>query len=1034
MKQYTLIFLSILGVCMVNAQQPEWQSQYAMGLNKILPHSHVLPKESLSAIMKGDYFSSSNYLSLNGAWKFNWVKNPDKRPKDFYKTNYYVDNWVDIEVPGNWERQGFGLPIYVNTSYEYDCPLFKFKKNPPIVPNETNEVGSYRRTFIIPENWSNKRVVLCFDGVKSFFYVWVNGKLLGYNQDSKTEAEWDITDKIKPGENVVAVEVYRWSAGAYMECQDYWRISGIERDVYLYATPKTYIADYNVISTLEKNYIDGLFDLTVTIGGANKNISSLKYRLFDANKKEIGTQEVNIKTKDSNYIVQFDTLKLVNIKPWNAEHPTLYYLSMELLNDKGKTIQQTGCQVGFRTTEIKEGRFCINGVPILIKGTNRHEHSQKGRTVSEELMIQDIELMKQHNINTVRSSHYPNNKRWYELCNQYGLYIIDEANCESHGMGYGKESLAKDTSWIIQHIQRNQRMYQRSKNHPSIVVWSMGNEGGMGICFEKTYEWFKSAEKTRPIQYERAELEPFTDIFCPMYTSTNNILDYVKKPQLRPIILCEYGHGMGNSVGGLIDYWNVFENNPQAQGGCIWDWVDQSFLEIDSNGKWYWTYGGDYGDPSKVPSDGNFCDNGLVSANRKPHPHLKEVQKVYQYVKAISLDEKKGIVEFKNWYDFSNLNEYILHWALFSNTGIELAKGTVDVDCLPHQTEKVVIPYLPALKNASYEEAYLNLWWTPQEPLQWQTEKDFHSAYDQFVLSLGKNKSQKSITSKIPCKVEGNKIIANNVVATFSKKTGELISYLIRKKELLASPLKIDLNRPSTDNDIRDTQGHHWRKIALNGLTQKAQSVTLKTISSGGAIVNSVVELYNGKQELIGNAKLIYNIDANGIINIDCFVDLDTSKVKSVARIGLTTNLLKSMNQIKYLGRGDIETYADRKQAGKIGIYSTTAEKMFNYNYTNPQACGNRTDVRWVKITNENNKGIEIKSNQLFQFTALPYQDENLETSTHINQLEDRGTITLHLDSEQTGLGTATCGPGIAEKYYIKIEPKQFSFTWIPIQ
>ena len=664
LKSFLLMILAMPVIIPVTAQQqPEWQSQYAVGLNKLAPHTYVWPYGSASEVQKGAYEQSPYYMSLNGKWKFNWVKNPDNRPKDFYKPAFYTGGWADIDVPGNWERQGYGTAIYVNEAYEFDDKMFNFKKNPPLVPYKENEVGSYRRTFTIPAGWEGRRVVLCCEGVISFYYIWVNGEFLGYNQGSKTAAEWDITDKLVNGENTIALEVYRWSSGSYLECQDMWRLSGIERDVYLYSTPKQYIADYKVTSVLEKEYYkEGIFNLDVTVAGPASGIASIGYTLKDASNKTVLQGSQDIKSRGLSNYITFDEQRIPDVKKWSAEYPNLYTLILELKDASGKTTEITGCEVGFRTSEIKDGRFCINGVPVLVKGVNRHEHSQLGRTVSKELMEEDIKLMKQHNINTVRNSHYPTHPYWYQLCDRYGLYMIDEANIESHGMGYGSASLAKDSTWLTAHMDRTHRMYERSKNHPAIVIWSLGNESGNGINFERTYDWLKSVEKNRPVQYERAEENYNTDIYCRMYRSVDVIKDYVSRKDIyRPFILCEYLHAMGNSCGGMKEYWDVFESEPMAQGGCIWDWVDQSFREIDKDGKWYWTYGGDYG-PKDIPSFGNFCCNGLVNAIREPHPHLLEVKKIYQNIKSTLIGKKDLTVRVKNWFDFSDLNEYVLNW------------------------------------------------------------------------------------------------------------------------------------------------------------------------------------------------------------------------------------------------------------------------------------------------------------------------------------------------------------------------------------
>ena len=1020
MKNLLRDFLILLTVTLVAfpavAQQlPEWQSQYAIGLNKLEPHTYVWPYGKASDVKAGNYEQSPYYQSLNGKWKFNWVKNPDNRPKDFYKPTFYTGGWADINVPGNWERQGYGTAIYVNETYEFDSKMFNFKKNPPLVPHKENEVGSYRRTFTVPATWDNSRVVLCCEGVTSFYYVWVNGVFLGYNQGSKTAAEWDITDHLKEGDNTIALEVYRWSAGAYLECQDMWRLSGIERDVYLYSTPKQYIADYKVTSTLEKKqYKEGIFGLDVTVAGASTAPRTIAYTLQDATGNTVLQDAIEVKSRGLSNLIVFDQKELPNVKVWSAEHPNLYTLLVELKDASGKVIMVTGSEIGFRTSEIKDGRFCINGVPVLVKGTNRHEHSQLGRTVSKELMEQDIRLMKQHNINTVRNSHYPTHPYWYQLCNRYGLYMIDEANIESHGMGYGPASLAKDSTWLSAHMDRTQRMYERSKNHPAIVIWSLGNEAGNGINFERTYDWMKSVENNRPVQYERAEENYNTDIYCRMYRGVDDIKAYVAKKDIyRPFILCEYVHAMGNSVGGLKEYWDVFESEPMAQGGCVWDWVDQSFREIDANGKWYWSYGGDYG-PKGVPSFGNFCGNGLVNAARIPHPHLLEIKKVYQNVKSTLIDSKNLTISVKNWFDFSDLNEYILHWNVTTDNGTVCAQGTKDITCAPHATAEVTIGTIKYPSDT--REAFLNLSWTRKEATVFiATDKEV--AYDQFVLPISKKATtyhQDRTTTKTTFAIDNT--------------TGALRSLCVNGEELLASPLALSLFRPVTDNDNRDRNGARlWRKAGLDQITQKVVSLVERKKTT-----TAHVEILNTKGETVGKASFVYSLKRDGALKVETVFTPDTILVKSLARLGLVFEMNSAYNDITYLGRGAHETYADRKQSGKIGIYNTTPERMFHY-YVTPQATGNRTDVRWMKISNEAGLGCQVESNKPFQFSAIPFSDQLLEKAKHINELQTNGKVTIHLDAEQSGVGTATCGPGVLPQYRVPVNEQRFEFTLYPL-
>ena len=1012
---FILLIVTLVAFPAVAQQLPEWQSQYAIGLNKLDPHTYVWPYGKASEVKAGNYEQSPYYQSLNGKWKFNWVKNPDNRPKDFYKPAFYTGGWADINVPGNWERQGYGTAIYVNETYEFDSKMFNFKKNPPLVPHKENEVGSYRRTFSVPATWDDRRVVLCCEGVTSFYYVWVNGVFLGYNQGSKTAAEWDITDHLNEGDNTIALEVYRWSAGAYLECQDMWRLSGIERDVYLYSTPKQYIADYKVTSTLEKKqYKEGIFGLDVTVAGASTAMRTIAYTLQDATGNTVLKDAIEVKSRGLSNLITFDQKELPNVKIWSAEHPNLYTLLVELKDASGNVIMVTGSEIGFRTSEIKDGRFCINGVPVLVKGTNRHEHSQLGRTVSKELMEQDIRLMKQHNINTVRNSHYPTHPYWYQLCNRYGLYMIDEANIESHGMGYGPASLAKDSTWLSAHMDRTQRMYERSKNHPAIVIWSLGNEAGNGINFERTYDWMKSVENNRPVQYERAEENYNTDIYCRMYRGVDDIKAYVAKKDIyRPFILCEYVHAMGNSVGGLKEYWDVFESEPMAQGGCVWDWVDQSFHEIDANGKWYWSYGGDYG-PKGVPSFGNFCGNGLVNAARVPHPHLLEIKKVYQNVKSKLIDSKNLTISVKNWFDFSDLNEYTLNWNVTTDNGTVCAQGTKDVTCAPHATAEVTIGAIKYPSNT--REAFLNLSWTRKEATPFiATDKEV--AYDQFVLPISKKATvyhQDRTTTKTTFAVDNT--------------TGALRSLCVNGEELLASPLALSLFRPVTDNDNRDRNGAHlWRKAGLDQITQKVVSLEERKKST-----TAYVEIVNAKGETLGKASFIYSLKRDGALKVETVFTPDTILIKSLARLGLVFEMNETFSDITYLGRGTHETYADRKQSGKIGIYETTPERMFHY-YVTPQSTGNRTDVRWMKIANEAGMGCQFESNKPFQFSVVPFSDQVVEKAKHINELHTNGKVTIHLDAEQSGVGTATCGPGVLPQYRVSVNEQRFEFTLYPL-
>ena len=999
---------------MAQTAAPEWQSQYSTGLNRIEPHAYVLPCSSPDELQQpGGYEHSAYYMTLNGKWKFHWTRNPDRRPRNFFQTDFAVQGWADIDVPGNWERQGYGLPIYVNETYEFDDKLFHFRKNPPLVPYAENEVGSYRRTFTVPAAWKDRRIVLCCESVKSFFYLWVNGQYVGYNMGAKMPSEWDVTRYLHDGENVVAMEVYRWSAGSYLECQDYWRMSGIEQDVYLYATPAQYIADYHVSAGVERQdggSFRGSFNLSASVKGAGQG--TVGYVLTDAEGRPVLTEERPVSGREKDVTVDFAPQTVQNVVAWSAEHPNLYTLLITLKDKHGNVAEQTGGKVGFRTIEIKDRQLCVNGTPILVKGVNRHEHSGRGRTVSKELMEQDIRMMKQNNINLVRCSHYPADSYWYQLCDKYGLYVIDEANIESHGMGYGKESLAKDSTWLSAHMNRTQRMYGRSKNHPSIIIWSLGNEAGNGTNFEHTYRWLKRTDTTRPVQYERAEENFNTDIYCPMYRPLSHMEAYAKRTDTtRPYIMCEYLHAMGNSCGGMKEYWDLIEKEPILQGGSIWDWVDQSFREIDKNGNWYWSYGGDYG-PKDVPSFGNFCCNGLVAADRTPHPHLQEVKKVYQNIKSELVSTGKEItVKVKNWFDFTNLNEYRIDWRIVDENGKVLSDGTQHVDCAPHESTVII---LPSVFSRTARELFLNLEWHPVRDGLVLTRNDV-VAYDQFGL-----KTASDYTVFLPHEKQGMRYEVDG-------KTGKLTSLKSGGREFLSTPLSLSLYRPATDNDGRDPYGLRlWREEGIDSIRQRVTKIVRNR-----DVTRAETEILSRKGNVIGKADFTYRPQKNGALAVKVTFMPDTAVIRSLARVGLSFRMDDSFGKVEYYGRGDIETYSDRRQAGRIGRYRTTAEAMFHY-YVKPQATGNRTDVRWMSLSDTKNR-LMVAARSPFQFSVVPFSDSVIDRATHINQLSRDGLLTIHLDAEQSGVGTATCGPGVALKYRVPIQSATFEFVLYPV-
>lgn len=999
---------------------PEWQTIDAYRNGQIPSHAMVVPYSSndVQAVRNMDFDKSSYYLSLNGKWSFSWVKGVDNRPIGFEKPSYDVSSWNLINVPGNWERQGYGTTVYVNTTYEFDSEWANFKKDWPTVPTETNEVGSYRRTFTVPAHWKNRRVVLCCEGAISFYYVWVNGELLGCNMDSKDAAEWDITDKLKPGENTVAFEVYRWSSGAYFECQDYWRLSGIERDVYLYSTPKTHIADFTVTSPLVNNFRDGQLGIDVDIAGlttSNKKSKKqqsqpkVNFRLLDANGETVcsGTSAAQSKTT-------FD-LTVNNAKPWNCEHPYLYTLLINLSDASGNITETVGCNVGFRTSEVKDGLYLLNGKPIKVKGVNRHSHSQMGRTVPRELAELDIKLLKENNINTVRNCHYPQDRRWYDLCDKYGIYVIDEANAESHGYGYGAASLAKCPEWTAAIIDRQQRMYHKSKNNASVTFYSLGNECGNGIVFEEAYKWFKSVENNRPVQYERALYDWNSDIFAEMYAPVSSIEAYAKNPEYkRPYILCEYAHGMGNSVGGLKDYWDVIYKYPNLQGGCIWDWVDQGFAEIAENGRKFWAYGGDYG-PANVPSDNSFLCNGLVTADRTPHPSLTEVKKVYQNIVCSLVNPASLTVNINNRFDFTNLSEYILNWKVTTPSGAILNSGTSSINLAPGKSIDIALgDYI----RTSEPEAYLDLSWSPKND-GLIVKRGHEVAYDQFLLPGTAPAPADNKAAKLKRK---NNLFtgANNTVFSVNEETGEITSLTIGGKQLLSSPISLSLYRPATENDLA-WEGKNRVWVAQGIDTIKQQLTDLKVKKN---VVTATTNIINAKGSVIAKADFTYSVNAEGHLAIGCNFMPDTAILKNIPRLGLTFTVPSPLaSTVTYLGRSG-ETYVDRMAAGRIGLYTVKPVDDFHI-YNKPSAAGNHTQVRHFTLNGAN---LRINSDKLFQFSAYPYADDDVQRAQHISDLTPGNDVTIHLDAEQTGVGTATCGPDVLPKYYVPIKNTNFTF------
>jgi beta-galactosidase len=1012
----------------------DWENPAVVHVGTEAPRATFVPYPDAASALRLAPRESPRYLSLNGSWKFHWSPRPADRPLDFWKPTTDVSGWKETPVPSNWMFQGYDIPIYVNMSYE-----FASNPKPPFVPHDHNPVGSYRRTFTVPADWAGMDVYLHFGAVKSFFYVWINGEKVGFSKDSKTPAEWNITRFLRPGENVLAAEVYRWSDGSYLECQDFWRLAGIERDVYLFAAPKVRIRDYEVRAGLDGARQNGRLGVTVELGGdlgAGVAPPSISLTLLDgAGKRVLSANRPAGPTGDSPAVVRFEA-SLERVARWSAETPSLYRIVLELKDARGRILEAVTSKIGFRTSEIRNGQLLVNGAAVLLKGVNRHEHDPlTGHVISEESMRRDIELMKQSNINAVRTCHYPDDPRWYELCDEYGLYLVDEANIESHGMGYGEKSLAKDPAWGPAHLDRIARMVERDKNHPSVIIWSLGNEAGDGINFENAYAWLKKRDPSRPVQYERAGLRPHTDIYCPMYESIENMVKALAEIPNRPLIQCEYAHSMGNSTGNLQDYWDAIESHDQLQGGFIWDWVDQGYAAKNAKGEPFWAFGGDYG-PADVPSDQNFCCNGLVAPDRTPHPALFEVKKVYQFVKFVAVDPAAGQVELRNRYDFTGLERFDLDWDLAAS-GKTLGSGEFRTPAVaPHASSVVRLP-LPRFAPEPGREYFLNVSLRAREASP-GIPKGHVVASEQFPLPAAAAAVAAAEPALPPLFVEDGprslRVAGRDFSIRFDRLTGEMDSFIHDGHELIASGVEPNFWRAPTDNDFGNQMPRRlavWRQASLY---RELRTLEAREPGPGRVTVTVVYGLAGGQ----ATQSLEYVIDGDGRIVLRSTLDLRSeTKLPELPRIGLKMALPSAFDRLQWFGRGPFENYRDRKTAAFVGLHETTAVEPCPY--VSPQEYGNRSDTRWLAVRDREGRGLLISGDPVFEFSAHPFWPEDLTQvsrgSKHPPEVQKRDFVCLTLDHAQMGVGgDDSWGARVHPQYLLPAKDYSFVLTLRPLR
>ena len=984
------------------AAPPDWENEKVFAINKEPPRVDAFPFADRDKALAGDRFASTFVQSLNGDWKFSWSPDPGSRPAEFYQPTYDVAAWDKIPVPSNWQLQGYGVPLYSNVAYP-------FRKDPPRVmgtPPEhytnfrrRNPVGSYRRTFRTPDSWQGRTVHLQFDGVDSAFYVWVNGKKVGYSQDSRTSATFNVTQYLNSGDNVLAVEVYRYSDGSYLEDQDFWRLSGIFRDVFIWSAARTTIRDFVVATDLDEAYRDAVLSVEAEISNCGKENTerSLRIELVDSEGGVVAaanSEPIVIACGDAAPVTV--EMPVDNPRKWSAEKPHLYRLLLTLSGNDEQPAERMACNVGFREVEIRNGLLHVNGQTVYLKGANRHEHHpETGHTVSTDSMIEDICLMKRFNLNAVRTSHYPDDSRWYDLCDEYGLYVVDEANIESHGMGYGKESLAKHANWGSAHLARAIAMVERDKNHPSIIIWSLGNEAGNGVNMMQNYDWIKDRDPSRPVQYEQAHFDARnTDIRCPMYAKIDRIVAYARDNPDRPLILCEYSHAMGNSVGNLQDYWTAIESHPHLQGGFIWDWVDQGLLKRTAEGTEFFAYGGDFGDQ---PNDSDFCLNGLVGPDRKPNPHLWEVKKVYQYVEVKPNVKQPGECVVRNKYDFTNLNEFEATWRLRRNGKTAETGSLGRLDIPPHETKSVAIPSPEVVEG---EEALLTIEFALPDARAWAPAGHV-VAWSQWTVADRAGASSRGGRAEFELRetADAFRIEWTSAEAVVDKRSGAITSYLVEGRELLASPLVPNFWKHPNNNQWGS--GFPKRHGVWKHAAEQRQLVEIVANADGDPVT---IEARFELPEVAAGYRLQYALGANGEIRVRAVYEPGDKKLPSLPRFGMLLAVPGEFDQVRWYGRGPHETYWDRKSGGEVAIYEADVDQ-WNHPYVRSQDVGNRTDVRWFSLTDGNQRGLQVRGGDLLSFSVWPFSLEDLVAARHPHELPDRDFNSVFIDWKLHGVG-----------------------------
>ncbi len=1077
------VLLSVLSGCLrpaaapVMPASPDWENPSVVQRNRLPVRATFVPYPDEETARTCRPEDSPYRLSLNGLWKFRWSPNPWTRPADFFRPEYHVEKWDTIQVPSNWQLEGYGVPIYTSSQYPFRIDPPRVTREPPkewTSHQNRNPVGSYRRMFELPAAWKGRRVFLHFAGVKSAFYVWVNGAAVGYSQGSMTPAEFEITPYVRPGSNVLAVEVYRWSDGSYLEGQDMWHLSGIFREVFLYSSGPLRIADFAVRTEAEAG--DSVWQVLIQprldrAGGVRISGCTVRAQLYDPSGRAVWSEPLRCDAKsvlNADYSAEilnertpqrgpakFEWLRgtVHNPRLWTAETPYLYTLVLALEDAQGGAVEAVSCRVGFREVGIEDGRLVINGRPVRLYGVNRHEFDPDyGQAVPLERMREDIVLMKRFNINAVRTAHYPNDPRWYDLCDEYGIYVIDEANIESHGV---RGLLASEPSWQAAFVDRGISMVQRDKNHPSVIIWSLGNESGWGPNFAALSAWIRAFDPTRPIHYEGAQASAedvndprdpaAVDFISRMYPKVRDLYDSAadrRWPRIlqmaqdnrdwRPVLLCEYAHAMGNAVGNLKEYWEEIESDPRLVGGFIWDWADQGIRRRTADGREYFAYGGDFGDQ---PNSKDFCLNGLVLADRTVTPKLWEVKKVYQPVRIEAADRVPHTIRVINRYAFTNLNTLEARWVL-TRDGQAIQSGVLGrLECGPGEETTAVLPLeLPGPLGAGDYRVRVSFHLT--EPTLW-APAGYEVAWEQLpVREVEPEESSRSaIVPQIDVQEEPDvvRVKGPKFEAVFSRESGTLSSLVYEGREMLSphgGPV-LQVYRAPTSNDRAFGKGraYEWRQAGLDRLSRAVQSFQVsKKESKSVQIQTEAVSTAPFGAGFVHRA--VWTVRGDGVMeSVHRFEPFGT--LPPLPRVGLVLHLAGDYAFVRWYGRGPQENYPDRNTSADIGLWSATVQEIY-VPYPRPQETGLRTDVRWVEFTDVFGRGLRITAEEPMAFSALPYTAEDLEKAAHPFELTARNEVIVSLDARHSGLGNASCGPGVLPKYEVPPEPVQMRLRFSP--